>query len=303
MHDAARPRGRAPARTASARSTGRARPTARAAGRRPGSQLLVVGGVEEVQLHRHREGERGDGQELARHPQGRQPEDEGDDAAGHGRERRGTTNRSTLRSAMRLAVTTRADAHDRHLAEADHAAPAGQHDERQRDEAVGEGERAEVDLRVGPEHRQQPARATDQRPGQHELGGPDLGQPRRSAFGSPWPTPTTDHDDSPELGPVRPTAAAAAARRRSPPAARPTWARRCRRSTARAGRARRGTTPATNAPDSDRMPDDDGGGQRRQQHRRAGDGRRGGRPRSAPAGRRSAPPGRRRSTTAAARAG
>ena len=178
---------------------------------RGGHPPLVVGRVEEVELHRHREREGRHGQELARDAQRRQAEQEGDDATGHARQDE-ADEQVDVAVGDEVGRDDRTDAHDRHLAEADDAAPAGQHHEGQRHEPVGERDRAEVDLRVGAQHRQRQHRH------HHQARQHGLGRAHLAELGVGPRQPVADADDRPRrLARRRPgarNAAAAAGRRR-----------------------------------------------------------------------------------------
>ena len=210
------------------------------------------------------------------------------------------TNRSTLRSAMRLRRHDRTDAHDGHLAEADDAAPAGEHHEGQRHEPVGERDRAEVDLRVGAQHRQRQHRH------HHQARQHGLGRAHLAELGVGPRQPVADADDRPRrlarLGPVPGTALQQQGddddgeqhdrgRRRLVDVPQHELVEDAEEHAGHEGAGHRAHA------------DDDRRGQGREQDRRAGRRGRAARPRSGPAARRSGRPGRRPPTTAAARAG
>jgi hypothetical protein len=138
-------------------------------------QPLEVRRVQDVGLHRHGERQRRDRQQLAGHPQRRQAEQQGDDAAGH----RADDERDEHVDAppgQRVCHDHAAHADEADLAEADHATPAGEHDEGQGREAERDAERGGVDLRRRAGQRDGGEHHRDHRRDQ-QLRAPDLGQP------------------------------------------------------------------------------------------------------------------------------
>ena len=143
-------------------------------GVRRGQQRLVVGRVEEVELHGHGEGERGHGQELAGHPQRRQAEQQRDGPARGARQQQGDEQVEVV-VGDEVGGDDAAHADDGHLPEADDAAPAGEHHQRHGHHPVDERDGDVVDLGGAADERHDHHEQGQQR-AQHPLRHPDLGE-------------------------------------------------------------------------------------------------------------------------------
>ena len=128
-------------------------------------------------LEGHGEGHRRHGQQLARDPQGRDADDGGDDATGHGRQGQGQE-QVQVEVVDEVGRHHAAHADQGDLAQAHRATPAGEHHQRHGDHGVDEGHGAGADLRRAAGEGDEDERAGDGE-GHDDAGGAQLGQGRQ----------------------------------------------------------------------------------------------------------------------------